>query len=299
MAGRIAMNRQLTNIITQAIDLHVHIGPEIIPRKYTAQALADTERGNIAGCVLKNHFYPTAGMFDIKDIIDIQLFGSCVLNNSVGGMNAEAIYAASLVAPKPLVVWFPTINSEQFLRSNKYEIAPEWVEDRSIRLKSASETIPVLVSINSRLLPEVKRVIEMIALVKGVLATGHIAANESFLVAKYARRLNIPVIVTHPIYQYINMPINMQKELAAMGCYIEQSYSMFSMDGVAIAKIANQIKAVGANSVVLSSDVGQSFSPSPSTALRLFCELLLKKGIGLRELETMLVKNPRIILQIK
>ena len=299
MAERLDMKKQLNNMITRAIDLHVHIGPEIIPRKYTAQSLADAERGKIAGCVLKNHFYPTAGMFDIKNIKGIQLFGSCVLNNSVGGMNAEAIYAASLVAPKPLIVWFPTLNSEQFLRRNKYEIAPEWVEDKSIRLKPASETIPVLVSKNSHLLPEVKRVIEMVALVKGVLATGHIAANESFLVAKYARRLNIPVIVTHPIYQYINMPINMQKDLAAMGCYIEQSYSMFSMDGVAIAKIANQIKAVGPNSVVLSSDVGQSFSPSPSAALLLYCELLLKKGIGLSELEIMLVKNPRNILQIK
>lgn len=299
MAERLDMKKQLNNMITRAIDLHVHIGPEIIPRKYTAQSLADAERGKIAGCVLKNHFYPTAGMFDIKNIKGIQLFGSCVLNNSVGGMNAEAIYAASLVAPKPLIVWFPTLNSEQFLRRNKYEIAPEWVEDKSIRLKPASETIPVLVSKNSHLLPEVKRVIEMVALVKGVLATGHIAANESFLVAKYARRLNIPVIVTHPIYQYINMPINMQKDLAAMGCYIEQSYSMFSMDGVAIDKIANQIKAVGPNSVVLSSDVGQSFSPSPSAALLLYCELLLKKGIGLSELEIMLVKNPRNILQIK
>ena len=71
MAERLDMKKQLNNMITRAIDLHVHIGPEIIPRKYTAQSLADAERGKIAGCVLKNHFYPTAGMFDIKNIKEV------------------------------------------------------------------------------------------------------------------------------------------------------------------------------------------------------------------------------------
>lgn len=286
----------IEEIIKQAIDLHIHIGPEIIPRKYTAQSLAEAERGKLGGAVLKNHFYPTAAMFDQQSIKGIELYGSIVLNNAVGGMNPEAVYAASLVSKKPLIVWFPTINAEQFLCTNKYEIAPEWVEDKSLTLKTAKETTPVKVTKDGELLPQTKQVITMIAQVKGVLATGHIAAKESMLVAAYARSLQVPVIITHPIYQHITMTIAQQKELAKLGCYMEQSYSMYSMDGIPVKEIAEQIKSVGPASVILSSDVGQTFSPSPSEALKLYCELLIEEGISKNELETMLVKNPRDFL---
>lgn len=286
----------IEDIIKQAIDLHVHIGPEIIPRKYTAQTLAEAERGKLGGAVLKNHFYPTAAMFDQQSIKGIELYGSIVLNNAVGGMNPEAVYAASLVSKKPLIVWFPTINAEQFLRTNKYEIASEWVEDKSLKLKSAEETNPVKVTENSELLPETKQVIEMIAQVKGVLATGHIAAEESILVAKYARSLNVPVVITHPIYQHINMTVEQQEELAKLGCYMEQPYSMYSMDRISIKDIAEQIKAVGSASVILSSDVGQTFSPSPSEALKQFAEKLMAEGITLNDIKQMMVINPSQLL---
>ncbi len=289
------MNKKLRNIIGQAFDLHVHVGPEVIPRKYTVASLAQTETGKLKGCALKNHFYPTAALLPSEQD-DFELFGSVVLNNAVGGMNPEAVFAASLVAPKPLIVWFPTINSEQFLKTNKYEIAPEWVEDKSLRLKSADETRAVRVTADGKLLPETKQVIEMIAQVGGVLATGHIAAEESVLVARFARSLSVPVIITHPIYQHINMNTTQQKKLAELGCFMEQPYSMYSMDKIPIAKIVQQIKVVGADSVILSSDVGQTFSPSPSEALMKFAKLLMAESITIKEVEQMLVKNPRKIL---
>jgi hypothetical protein len=286
----------IIDIVKQAIDLHVHVGPEIIPRRYTAQTLAKEERGKLAGVALKNHFYPTAAMFNEDQIEGIELYGGVVLNNAVGGMNPEAVYAASLVSRKPIVVWFPTINAEQFLKTNKYEIAPEWVEDKGLQLKSADETRPVQVTRNGTLLPETKAVIEMISRVGGVLATGHIAAEESVLVARYARSLKVPVIVTHPIYQHIRMSVEQQERLAELGCYMEQSYSMYSMDRISISDIAGQIKAVGARSVILTSDVGQTFSASPSAALTAFAKLLMAEGLTLVELEMMMVKNPALIV---
>lgn len=47
------MNEKIKKIVEQAYDLHVHIGPEIVPRKYTAQAPAVAERDKLAGAVLK------------------------------------------------------------------------------------------------------------------------------------------------------------------------------------------------------------------------------------------------------
>ena len=63
-----------------------------------------------------------------------------------------------------------------------------------------------------------------------------------------------------------------------------------------MGEIAQQIKAVGANSVILSSDVGQAFSPAPSQALYEFANLLFEQGISLDELKRMLVANPKKLL---
>jgi hypothetical protein len=289
---------KLKSIITQAIDMHVHIGPEIIPRKYTAQKLQTEEQDKLAGCVLKNHFYPTAPLIDASLQKEPKLYAGLVLNNAVGGLNIEAIYASALLA-QPLVVWLPTINAEQFLNENKYEIAPEWVRDTSLRLKTAEQAKPVYVTRKGQLLPQTKAVIRAVKAVNGVLATGHISSKETVSVALYARQLKVPVIITHPIYQHIAMSIDIQLKLAELGCYIEQCYSMYSMDGISIESIAAQIKAVGPCSVILSSDVGQSFSPSPSQALYKFAKLLVAADIPLQWIEKMMVDNPRKILKFE
>jgi hypothetical protein len=288
---------KLRSIIRQAVDIHLHIGPEIIPRKYTVKELVATERGKLAGCVLKNHFYPTTALFTKDDTKDLQLYGGIVLNNAVGGLNPEAVYATALVSNRPIVVWFPTINSEQFLRASKYELAPEWLKGKKIPLRLAKDVKSVIVTQNGKLTASAKRVVNAIADIDAVLATGHISWQESMAVVKYALEKGVKrIVITHPIYQRIAMPISRQKELAKKGCYIEQCFSMYSIDKIPIKKIAQQINAVGANSVILSSDVGQAFSPAPSQSLYEFANLLFEQGISLDELKIMLVSNPKKLL---
>jgi hypothetical protein len=288
--------QKIKAIIRRAYDVHVHIGPEIIPRRFNAQSLGKYEKNKIAGCVVKNHFYPTASMINGDEETD--LLGGVVLNNGVGGMNPEAVYAASLISSKPIMIWFPTINAKNFLIKNKFEIAPEWVEDKNITLKSEGEARPVIVTRNSKLVSGAKLVIDMISNVGGVLATGHISPEESQMVAEYAISKGVKVIITHAIYQHIDMAVEQQTALAKLGCFIEQSYSMYSMDGIPISRIADQIKRVGVGSVILSSDVGQAFSVSPSEALEDFSRLLITEGFNIEELETMLVHNPKKLLGI-
>ena len=284
-------------MIRLAYDLHVHIGPEIIPRKYTANSLGLDQGGKLTGCALKNHFYATSPMINSDCSNNLDMIGGIVLNNAVGGLNPEAVYAASLVTKNPLIVWLPTINAEHFLKNNKFEIAPEWVTDKSLKMKSAKETKPAIVTKNGKLLDKTKLVINMVKQINGILATGHISPLESSMIAKYARSLDIPVIITHPIYQHINMPISQQKKLAALGCYIEHTYSMYSLDGISIKKIVKQIKAVGVKSVIVTSDVGQIFSPSPSDALADFSMKLIENGLSISDLSTMLVTNPRLLIK--
>ena len=78
---------------------------------------------------------------------------------------------------------------------------------------------------------------------------------------------------------------------------MEHCYSMYTIDKIPIEKIAGQIKAVGAKNCILSSDVGQTFSPPPSEAMYLFAKLLLESDITLKELEIMMVKNPTGLIE--
>lgn len=292
--------KNIKDIIKQAIDIHMHIGPEAIPRKYIAGQLVQAEQGKIGGFVLKNHFYPTTPF--IQEVISkegLKLIGSVVLNNSVGGLNPETIYALRILTDDPIMVWFPTINAENFLRQTKYEIAPEWVNKNNFTARKTKDIEPVMVTKNNKLTQQAIKVLRTIKQCNAALATGHISWQESVLLVEKALKLGIKnIVVTHPIYQRIAMPVEIQKKLAAKGCFIEQSYSMYSIDKISIKKMAKQIKAVGVESVILSSDVGQAFSPAPSTALYNFATLLQQEGISQEALFTMLVANPKKLLSI-
>lgn len=290
----------LKKIIKQAIDIHVHVGPEIVPRKFMAQQLVKSELGKIAGIVLKNHFYPTTPFVcEMNDTKGLRIFGSVALNNFLGGLNAEAVYGASLVANRPFFVWFPTISATNFLDKTAYEIAPEWVQKKGFVARRSRDVKGISVTRNGSISKQAKSVLIAIKEARAVLATAHLAWEESKQLVNEALSLGLRnIVVTHPIYQKIAMPIGVQKELALKGCFIEQCFSMYLIDKIPMAKIARQIKAVGVKSVILSSDVGQTFSPPPSAALLRFCKLLSPFGFSVQDFYTMLVENPKMLLGI-
>ncbi|MGH7241480.1 MAG: DUF6282 family protein [Candidatus Saccharimonadales bacterium] len=289
---------QITDIVRRSIDMHVHIGPEIIPRRYTAQTLLAEESGNLAGAVLKNHFYPTVP-FAVSNA-QMNEYGAIVLNWSVGGLNPEAVRAMSLISPGKFVVWLPTIHAANFLEQSEFEIAPEWCSGVDMQPRLASEVAGIRVTDDAGVLSlEATAVVDAIAEAGAVLATGHVSVEETVAVARYARKKSVPVVLTHPIYQRINMPVDTQQELASLGCYIEVCYSMYSIDGIALDRLAEQIQSIGPEQVILSSDVGQMKSVSPSEALVDFATLLVNRGIPVKWIEKMLVDNPKKLLEGK
>ena len=294
------MNDNISSIIKRAYDLHVHIGPEIIPRKYTVATLIKAQQGRLAGMALKNHFFSTTPFIAEVNTAPLQLFGSIVLNNFVGGLNADAIYAASTLSLTRFIVWFPTVSAKQFLTNSTWEIAPEWVNNTSFRSRKASTIAPVTVFASQGVLS--KNCVAALNAIKetdAILATGHISWQESYALIRKANKMGIKnIIIPPPIYPRIAMPIAMQKKLASYGVKIELCWSMWKIDKIPIINIAAEIKAVGAKNCILSSDSGQAYSPAPSVALKEFCDALLQEGITKNDLITMLITNPKKLLGI-
>ena len=292
-------------IIQNAIDLHVHIGPEIIPRKFTLSQLLEYEKGKLKGVGVKNHFFPTIPAGSGHDLDGYPLvIHSVVLNRYSGGFNSEIVRASAELSKKPIIVWFPTLHTKKFIDSQELEIPKEWIDPKlaeQIRLRPASAIIPLAILDDSGLIKkEVQEVLRTIKEFDAILATGHLSWEESVALVQFAKEaVGIEkIIITHPIYQKISMPIDVQKKLIQMGALIEHCYSMHTIDKIPIADIATQIKQVGSENCILSSDVGQIFSKSPSEALTDFIELLEQEGLAEDEIKSMLIDNPSRLIEV-
>ena len=288
--------------IRNFIDLHMHIGPEILPRKFTVEKVIEQERGKIRGMALKNHLYPTMPLIkSFNEQTELILIGSVTLNNYSGGLNTDSIYASAKISKMPIIVWFPTINADNFLNGSKYEIPPEWVgEGFRSRLSKDVKGIKIIDDRGS-LTDETKNVLNAVKENNCILATGHVSWQEAKKLVEEAVKIGIEkIIVTHPIYQLIDMPVEVQKELASnKGVYIEQNYAMYLVDKIPIEKIAGQIKEIGAEKCIISSDMGQINNPSSSEALEKFTDLLSQQGIAEEELRIMGEINPRKLIGLE
>lgn len=290
-------------ILKKAIDLHVHVGPEIIDRRFDLSGLYNYESGKLKGIAVKNHFFPTVAFSRAfmrsryPFIID-----SVTLNYYSGGLNPYIVRAVAALSPRPIVVWFPTIHSRNSLSKSRYEIPREWFSRRVVRkiILRDADSIEGLSVLNNQggISKETVSVLEAIKDCGAILATGHLSWPEALCLVKFAtQEIGLKkIIITHPVYQGINMPLKIQKNLVNQGALIEQCYSMCSIDRISIRKIFQQIRAIGAENCLLSSDVGQSFSQSPSEALNKFINLLVKEGLTVEEIKMMLIKNPNRLI---
>jgi len=91
---------EINQLVKESIDLHYHIGPDILPRRDTVETLVVSERGKIKGIALKSHAFPTISTINTikKREDDPLLIGSITLNYFMGGFNPSAIYASACIS---------------------------------------------------------------------------------------------------------------------------------------------------------------------------------------------------------
>jgi hypothetical protein len=177
----------------------------------------------------------------------------------------------------------PTFDAENQVRYSK--------EDRPF----------VAVSRNGELLPEVRKVIALIAKHHLVLATGHSSADEGLLLIREARRQGVDhIVVTHAMLDPVLMTIPQMREAAGLGAFIEFVYNALigpnkSFD---MPDYAKAIRAVGINSTILSSDLGQAVNPLHPDGLAAFFGGLKKQGFTDEEIGRMSKVNPAKLLRI-
>ncbi|MFH1055840.1 MAG: DUF6282 family protein [Candidatus Altiarchaeota archaeon] len=297
----------IDELLRESYDLHFHIGPDILPRKYTVEELVKEESGKIKGVALKSHSFPTIALINaLKDPKGMQLIGSVTLNYFMGGFNESAIYASSVMSKdNPIIVWFPTVHAENHLLKNKskYEIPPEWVKDPNFKPRTKDDLKAIRVTEwSGKLIRKANHCLAMMQEMGCILATGHISWQESEKLVSESLDRGIPTIITHPMQKEIAMPIEVQRKLADKGAYIEYCYIMYlDRDHPGDYPLQEQvrcIKEIGPERIVLTSDAGQKSNPGSSESLKQYINLLEQHGLEGKDFKVMLQDNPKKILGV-
>ncbi|MFH0862704.1 MAG: DUF6282 family protein [Candidatus Altiarchaeota archaeon] len=297
-------DKEITALLKESYDLHFHIGPDILPRKYTVEELVGSESGRIKGVALKSHSIPTIGLINSLKKDGIELIGSITLNYFMGGFNESAIYASAVMSKgPPIIVWFPTVHAENHLVHNKsdYEIPPEWVKDPKFKPRNKYDLKAIKVTDwAGKLIRKAQSSLKVMQDMGCVVATGHVSWREAEKLTLECIDRGLKVIVTHPMQRDIAMPLEVQKRLADKGAYIEYCYIMYLdrdfPEDYPLEEQVRCMKEIGSDRVVLTSDAGQKRNPGPTESLSQYIKLLQEKGLQKKDFREMLVDNPTKVL---
>jgi hypothetical protein len=268
-----------------AVDIHVHSAPDNVARSIDGLDVAKlAQQKGMRAIVLKNHFDPTAGLAFLarKTAPGIEIFGGIDLNLPVGGMNAHAVEHMTQVSGGwGRMVWMSTFDAENQIRVNK------------------SNAPFVRVSQNGQLLPETKAVIAVIAKHNLVLASGHTSAQEALLMFEEGKRQGVQrMVATHGMGPPTSLTVEQAKQAVALGAFIEFCSGTLATAGAQekIDRFADQIRQIGVDHAILSSDLGQAGNALPPDGLATYIEALRKKGFTDQELDRMSKQNPAKLL---
>lgn len=278
------------------IDMHVHPDPDVFGRALTDfEVVTVAKRKGMRGIVLKNHVVPTADRAAIvmQQVPGIEVWGGVVLNRSVGGINPAAVeWMHRMSGGRGKVVWLPTFDSDKHVKT---------LVDRN--------GSGLVVAPGGKVTPEMEEILKIIARENLILATGHIHAEEVLAVTRRAKELGVKnMLVTHGLTNIPGLTLAQAKEAVANGALIEICYLQFMTgpnaqydwmkhwEQVGTDKVVEAVKQLGADSIVLSTDLGQQGMMSPPDGIENAIGALRKAGVSQEDIDKMMKRNPARLL---
>lgn len=281
------------------IDMHVHPAPDVFGRALTdIETVTVARRKGLRGMVLKNHVVTTAdrAALAMDQVPGIEVWGGIVLNNSVGGINPHAVeWMHRMSGGRGKVVWLPTFDSDKHVKT---------LVDKN---KSGLVVAP-----NGQVTAPMEEILKIIARENLVLATGHVHAEEVIAVTRRAKELGVKnILVTHGLTNIPGLTMAQAREVASLGGMIEICYLQF-MTGpdaqypwmkhwnqVGTAQVLMAINEVGADNLVLSTDLGQQGMMTPPDGIENAIGALRAAGVTQGDIDKMMKRNPARLLGLQ
>ena len=289
---------QAWEAIQGAYDLQIHVAPDVIERRIDDVDLAKEflARG-LKGFVLKSHYLPTAERAQVvtKCVPGIEAYGAIALNHSIGGLNPVAVEIAGRSGNK--IVWMPTVdaaNETAGRLDGGNEKLPFWAKiQREIAAAGITRPPMTVLDADGKISEDTRQCLELIAKHDMILATGHLGRHEIFPLVKEARSLGVNrIIITHAEFPSQNLTAEEQIALADLGAIIEHCFTTFYTNKAPWEAVFANIRAVGVERTILSTDLGQKTNPPVAEGFALFAQKLLDAGFTKAEVHQMAATIP-------
>jgi hypothetical protein len=278
------------------IDMHTHTHPDVFGRNIDDVDLARIAKARgMRGIVLKNHISETASRaaLAMKAVPGIEVFGGIVLNRAVGGINPDAVeWMHRIYGGRGKIVWLPTFES-----------------DKHVKTFGKPDAKGLVVAPGGKVTPEMEAILKIIARENLLLATGHVHAEEVVAVVKRGQELGVKnMIVTHGFTSVPGLSMDQAKQVVAMGAVVEVCFLQFQAGPNAplpflthwkqinAKNVAQAVKELGANGLVVSSDLGQSANMVHPDGIEAAIVAMKAEGISDADIDIMMRKNPARLL---
>lgn len=278
------------------IDMHVHSHPDVFGRNMDDIDIAQLAKSRgMRGILLKNHISETASRAALvmRVVPGIEVFGGVVLNKAVGGVNPDAVeWMHRVYGGRGRVVWLPTFDA-----------------DRHVKVLSKPDASGLVVAPDGRVTPQMEAILKIIARQNLVLATGHVHPEEIIAVVRRARELGVKnILVTHGLTNVPGLSMAQAKQVADMGALIEVCFLQFlagpnaplaflkHWTQINAKNVAQAAREIGAKSLVVSSDLGQSGNMTHPDGIEAAIAAMKAEGLSDADIDLMMRKNPARLL---
>jgi hypothetical protein len=301
-AAPIAVTDAAWQAIEGGYDLQVHVAPDVIARRIDDLDLAKEFLAHkLKGFVLKSHYVPTYERAKVvtKAVPGIKAMGAITLNHSVGGLNPVALEIAGRSGNK--IVWMPTVDAQNETAGRTdgpTDKLPFWAKIQ--RELSATGIAPPPLSVlgpDGNITAAARRCLELIAKHDMILATGHLSKKEIRELVKTAKEMKVKrVMVTHAEFPSQSMTADEQLEVANMGAMIEHCFTTMYTNKAPWETYYANVRKVGAERIILSTDLGQTINPPVAEGFAMFAQKMLDAGFSAADVRRMCVTNPSEII---
>ena len=287
------------DILKGILDIHVHAGPSVANRQVdAADMLKEAVVAGYRGFLVKDHYFPSCmGVKMVQEHCDakgVEIYSSMALNKSMGLFNLMALDAAINMGAK--IIYFPTVSSKNHIDHHKGNFVGSGK-------MSVPETPVVYVDENGVMDPAAVECLKLMAEKDVVLGTGHGTAWEIDHLVEKALEVGVKrILVNHPQF-HIGASYEQMTKWAKLGAYIEMNVCVFTsgskLGSLDDQVIADMLKAVPLEQMILDSDMGQNGNGSPVEGMYRFIRLLMDKfGLSEEDINLIAKTNPAKLLGV-
>jgi hypothetical protein len=287
----------VAGLLNGAYDLHIHAQPDVVRRAQDLPALAKSAaQAGMAGLLIKDHTTSTVGRcYTMNRAFDRgpRFFSALALNPPVGGLNPSAVESALRTGAD--VIFFPTYGAAHHIL--------RWGAGRPPTAFPLPDGVYAGISIfdgNSRIRSECEEILRLIAAHDAVLGTGHLSVPETLALLRLASQCGVKrMLVNHVTESVIAMSIEEQSEAVRLGAFIEHSFFALTAScpqSVSLDLMCGQIRRVGVDHLILTSDFGQMANPPPVEGFAFYLDKMRTQGFSTEELRAMIHDNPEKLI---